>query len=1336
MSIYGFGVRAYIHEASIRRIPAGVSRGLFRSRGNHGTLTHPLAPVEHVIFEKLIDFGKTLKCLVDEELKSFEQACAAMPQTLERILKKTRQTLLLLPGEQMWALSPDQQKLLRTLASVFTGADDPIAADEALANALAPQALERPQTTKPGDLLDYFLTCIDSAGVAVFDALDTLWLSAPQHGEDSVADRVIAKLEALLSDADSFDESGDTLFVLYDTLFAERLYQEERLEGECHRLQALFAGPHQKLRDTVQTLGVLPAKHAEAWFDLRDLQLRGLLDFEADAVRKIVLAAVSGVKSGKAVIDDNMLTTTVEMDQLDSRAFLSALLASSRKSLSEEIRLERDAFVKKMRQLLKSQEAAFKELLTEQEGAYRAAADARRSACKALLQTKHAEEKLRLSRWSAALVKAVREAGELQARTHSEAKGNAEGRQHRISGTARAVTDCITRALEQRSQMEADRARLENQMAEAAYKSSVDIHVAQLDFLGEHAELELKQMEAFLLEDIEVHGDIAVELGQKCLEAAVMASAAGARRKPAGEESGKKQAHGDAAEPHCDGWNQAAIAMALQAVQAKLEKNRASRRHHKDQLVSKTRAASDALTVCVSTKHDMLTQAMEELQGRTFRLVLSELETRDDVWKTALSAAGRSAVYDEGRKGAEEELLRRTEIQKTADAEWDLEKAQLLQEFLEKSSQSRLRTVTRLRQALLQTRLKAWERMAVGGGFLDEGRALECWRDVMDPSTHQDDGLVAIREQRRHAAERYATRVRKMSTREEKRRALQRDALLQAAFLVTQPRSVTGKGTSMAGGALQSAAEMLAQKKLEDELLQKRRVLQEDLRRDLNAIDESLRLLDQPGKWCGPQASDTDFGEETADCASANGHKDDAPSRIAQAREQRRKHLQTRRVQAVQDFKKLEKNLEWECRARTVEVRHEILQKITDFANEVETSAHQLDNIAAEIAKDLTIKYEEELRQLRQVTAATSPRPPKAQSSRGDIVVEQGESSALSPPEIDIEQQARQLAMTRCQRLILRLKRLEEKGSKMARSLSEEASAELRRLQEKQRDCEAEKRVQLERELAEHEKEKDEAERRLAESLELLHREWEDRLEREEEEGRARLRALQDNARREAGRKLDDQNLGRMKQEIFEMHRTDAARFDEALGAEYWKQMNGLKERLRAKMLARKRRMISAAQEQLTLQGNRLREAKSAFVAKQEAVSFYTPDRQREVVLRVGRAWRDEASRRAAQREAQLDAERATAQEDPLPADVPPLQKLSTSTLDKRLAMLRQAIEKTIAEIHGTVESVTNAGCRRSTARRATVKEFDTLDEATNQISQLLGTLAKLNGVYSSLAHH
>nr|PIL98000.1 GCC2 and GCC3 domain-containing protein [Toxoplasma gondii COUG] len=1284
-----------------------------------------------VMFEKLLDFGNILKRLVEDEVKAVKAACDVMPQTLERILRRTRQTLLLLPNEHMWAISPSQAKLLQALACVFTEGDNSPAVGEALANALTPHTLESSQVSKGGDLPGSLLACVDLAGVAVFDAFDCLWLLEPQHGEDSVADRVLGKLEKLLEGNDPLEENSDSLFVIYDTLFAERAYQEERLRRECTRVQSRFAGVMQKFKDTCQTLHLLPAKQAQAWFELKDFQLRELLDFEAKASRSIVEAAVGGVRSGKAMLNDNLLTTTLEMDPSNSRAFLSGILASSRKTLLDQIRQQLAAALKEMKQLLKRQDAALMELLSEHARSYRTAAEARRRACRALLQQKHTEEKQRLKRWSATMVKAVKETRSVPA----EMQGNAREEQERLD--METALEQVHRATAHRRQLGEDRQRLENQMADAAFSTAVDLHEAHLDFLRDQTRMEYQLLEASSREDHEIHSDFAVELGTLQLEALVMSVMKRAARQEANDQC--ETTLDEVLETEMEGCNGQTVVTALQAVQSKVTKQQSASREISASLVAKGKQASEALTRCVANRYDLMTQAIDQIQGKSFQLALSALEAREDTWKAALSAAGRLALNDAERQTSEKEVLRQLEVQKTVEADDEFEKTQLLQELLEKNCHTRLRTVTQLRRAMLQTRLKAWAAVALHGGFFDKVKALQSWKEVADHRSQEDDALAAIRDQRRQAMGKYVMRVRKLVIREEKRRVHQKESLAHAAFVVTQPRTVTGKALGTAGGVLQGAVEMLAHKKLDDEFTRRRSALKAELRRELEAIDEEIKRHQEIIEAEAEDLSGADdevpqetvsMGGSVSELGNAEGGQSVRKKRNSEMGN-RLSLLDRQRAEIVNLFNENERQLESEWRTRAVHVRHEILQKITDFAVELESSGQQLDSIAAEVARDVTVQYQEELKELEGTRDA-----PVAEQDNTDGFEEDNKDADAAPPEGDLDQKLRHLAMVRCQRVILRLKRLVEKGSKMARSLSEEASAELRRLQKEEREKEAERRVELERELQQHEREKVEAEKRLAESLESLQREWEERLERTQEEGRARLRELQEAARREAGRKVGDQNLGAIKQEIFTRHQEDATRFDEALGAEYWKQMNRLRERLQVKMMARKRRLAAAAQEQLSIEGDRLKEARNAFVAQQESISFYDPDKQREVVLRIGRAWRDEARRRTAQKKANAEADQiATEDAEPL-ADLPPLQKLSTSVLNKRLAGMRRAIEDTIAEMHGTMQSISTTDGRRSTSSRPTIHQFESLVDATGQISQLLQNLEKLSGVYSSIMHN
>lgn len=272
-----------------------------------------------------------------------------------------------------------------------------------------------------------------------------------------------------------------------------------------------------------------------------------------------------------------------------------------------------------------------------------------------------------------------------------------------------------------------------------------------------------------------------------------------------------------------------------------------------------------------------------------------------------------------------------------------------------------------------------------------------------------------------------------------------------------------------------------------------------------------------------------------------------------------------------------------------------------------------------------------------------------------------------------------------------------------------------------------------------------------------LQEEWEAKLEQAEEEGREKLKMIrQGNAYRPGRRRSMANNLATKRNELLERHQAEAERFEVAITAEYWKQANKLRERLQVKMLAKKKRLIAAAHEELSEEGARLRAAREALLEQQKPMSFFTPEVQQkvhtsmhlvsllgyartslptaspeaklspplgggtrnessscgrkqtliscqapgrlrlqqlsrdysscrprhrvpyptslsvQVVRRIGRAWRDQARARAAQRLAE-----EVAQEQPeadagseVDEDLPPLRRLPTAVLDKRLGIL------------------------------------------------------------------
>lgn len=112
------------------------------------------------------------------------------------------------------------------------------------------------------------------------------------QGDDQTTERLSSKLEAVTGSSDTFDESPETLLVVYNTLFAGSGYQEESLRGECARFQAAFSAEVQKLKSVYQSMSILPVKHAETWFEARDDQLKKMLDLENAAIRKMIDEAV------------------------------------------------------------------------------------------------------------------------------------------------------------------------------------------------------------------------------------------------------------------------------------------------------------------------------------------------------------------------------------------------------------------------------------------------------------------------------------------------------------------------------------------------------------------------------------------------------------------------------------------------------------------------------------------------------------------------------------------------------------------------------------------------------------------------------------------------------------------------------------------------------------------------------------------------------------------------------------------------------------------------------------------------------------------------------------
>ncbi|PHJ19751.1 gcc2 and gcc3 domain-containing protein, partial [Cystoisospora suis] len=916
-----------------------------------------------VTFEKLLDFGQSLRCLVDDEKQAADGNETDISQLLQYTSGKTRQALLLIPNQQLWMLSPEHTKLLHAISDALTSGADGPGMVEALGQVLEPQITADQQATRGGrDLLRSFLASVDLGGVAVLDALDCAWLTDSED-TDQTTERLRCKLEALTGSGDEFDESPETLLVVYNTLFAETGYQEESLRGECTRFQAVFSSEVQKLKAVYQTMSVLPVKHAERWFETRDEQLKKLLDLESAAIRKMIGEAVSGVESGRNMIEVSLQAAINDMDLADGRALLSGLLASCVKDLADRVRHTRASFVKQLKQLMRNQDDALLTLEGELEKEFRRVADSSQSAKLSMLKQRHSEENKRLKLWSNALMQRLDDMRKKQ--------GDLE-----LVGTQEGV---IESEVALRQQQKADQYGLEESIIKAGQVNLLDLHRARLSFLHEQAATECKFVAECIEKDSELHEAIAVQLCKRQLQILVVNGfKEGAER----GDSSEVVKIPDLAD---GGWTATELAAALQAAR-EAAADPMSPPSHKTSALARLKESSEALARSVTTIFDTFTQNAADLHGKAFQLVLEELDARDATWASLLKAANREAADSCSRRASEEEVLRRTLVQRMAEIEQDFEKVQLLHEFLESSSSARVRSLMQHRRELMQARLKAWESLPVSGGLLSKEAALECWREVTETDNDRDDVLERIRKHRRQATGRYVVRSRKLLVQEEKRRDHQREVVNRAALVVTQPRSLTSRSAVSAADTLQKAVGLLAQKKLKSEESRRKDSLEQQFARQVAEIDEEMRRIEE------------EFGRESSPRDDDENREDSKA-----ALERRRILLREKREAMVRDHTAREDALKEEISARFAEIKHDIWQKITDFAAEVESDIHQLDKVAYQIAGDVDQLYEKELAELR-ANAATA-KLPRTRGGGHDAVIQNGKMQ-------------RQLAITRCQRLI------------------------------------------------------------------------------------------------------------------------------------------------------------------------------------------------------------------------------------------------------------------------------------------------------------------------------
>lgn len=119
-------------------------------------------------------------------------------------------------------------------------------------------------------------------------------------------------------------------------------------------------------------------------------------------------------------------------------------------------------------------------------------------------------------------------------------------------------------------------------------------------------------------------------------------------------------------------------------------------------------------------------------------------------------------------------------------------------------------------------------------------------------------------------------------------------------------------------------------------------------------IDDEIRRIEEEA---GGARSPGELGED--------GDNGEEKENMKAALQRRRVLLREKREALVRDYTAREDALKEEISARFAEIKHDIWQKITDFAAEVESDLHQLDKVAYQIAADVDRLYEKEVAELR-----------------------------------------------------------------------------------------------------------------------------------------------------------------------------------------------------------------------------------------------------------------------------------------------------------------------------------------------------------------------------------
>lgn len=987
----------------------------------------------------------------------------------------------------------------------------------------------------------------------------------------------------------------------------------------------------------------------------------------------------------------------------DPTALFSALVSEQREKIAEMSQDLKRKIVVEIKQVVQTQQGELDALLNDQENAYRAAALRLLKKKQLLLKHCHDKEDKYMDEWTQTLKKTLKRA--VQERSLRAPQD--ENLQTPAALLGAAVEEALAQVA-QRHRAKAERQSLELKLVELEHTQRLEICEKEIGVLRNQVRTELVQFRMIIAKDVAANVDLAAHLGKKQLQGLLRQELQKLEARTPGvneDEEGEENKRAPAAEPSFD------ITPSLIEGLRKMIQDNAKAADLELELMQTVKKSTDELRHLVASTQDVMEQEQESLHVQWLNLMLKEVEARNSAWEIA------AEQQQNDRMEAEKQIVLHANRERTMQVEAQGEICNVLHTMLTHGLEGRLRAFARINKTLRRRRLKAWKQLAVSTMMLNAANIRHCWEDVVDSGKQESEALDNFSERRTQLSRRSAANIKRILNRDRKRRAQQRASLEIATALIAQPRSETG--VAVEDATLQQAVDAAANRQHEEEFHIRKAELDCQL-------EEALMQLEQARADILQKREDTKKMQDDSAEGMVPEETNEEEPRVA-SEEQVLSELEQRKAELIAAHETNVKRLEAELAGRLAEGQQKLMLNLWDLTVEMESSPQRLNLLAHNVREEIDDMYEAEKMELdernEEQSASISSQPSTESCDSG---------SQRTGGRVRYELRLLQLKKTRCERLLDRLSRLADKEGPVAVAYVNEASKELERLREEEIYLKATQKAELERELAKLSDEKEEAEKRLAETLNLMQKEWEEKLDRTQMEGRARLEVTRQNAR---WHKDEAGDVDEKRKQLLQWHRLEVQNLQEALDTEYVRQRRSLEEKLQHKMLLKRRRLVQQAEEELKTRTQDIQKARDAFVSEQEPLFFFSEEKRRQLVLRIGREWRQKARNSA--RAAEVGEKRSAepGEEGETEDKLPPLQKLSTAEFRRRVTALRRAAGHAIVEVCDVVRRLRppSAGVGQ-TARPATNQPgpASQLSNAVDTIEEVVRDLKRINSLYYS----